>query len=298
MTTSIQEYFRINNAEQIQDFFHKKNDFFSQIVSQAHRLQHYIWKGVWVNEDMVYNWVDNSDHAAISPYLKDRSIYRKVLRCENKMTVPARSLCEKIQSACSFFLEFLQHPTVVGSILPSSGALAKAIVRPIPNDENCAPRMLLEVGPGTDGFTDRIIKRMNPEDTLHLVEYNEKFCNILTERYKHLPNVKVFHRSILDHEKTKYDYIISGLPLNTFESAMVDKVFQKFEELSAPDATLSYFEYPFIKKIAHTFSNTQEQSRLEEIDLLKKNFYEKHQDHTTDVVWNIPPARIRHHKMK
>ena len=110
------------------------------------------------------------------------------------MIISKPTLLQSIQNALKFFFEFVRHPNTVGAILPSSRILSKEIVREIPKDLNAEKRLILEVGPGTGIFTDKIIQRMNPSDELHLVEYDGQFCQKLEEKYRHFPNVHVFHK--------------------------------------------------------------------------------------------------------
>jgi phospholipid N-methyltransferase len=173
-------------------------------------------------------------------------------------------------------------------------------VRQIPKslESDAKPRRILEVGPGTGAFTDQIIRRMNPNDTLHLVEFDEDFCKLLIEKYKDIPNVTVFHQSITDFESEKYDFIVSGLPMNAFTPNFVKAIFNRFEDLSKEGTKISYFEYMVLPQIKQLFSKKADRISLQSILNQKKEFYHKHPLTTDHVLTNITPAQVKHHQVK
>lgn len=197
-----------------------------------------------------------------------------------------------------FLFQFMKHPKIVGAIVPSSRTLAREICSLIPKDPKASKRLILEVGPGTGTFTDTIIQKMNPEDDLHLVEFDAQFCHALTKKYSHLPNVTVFCRSFTEHYSTNdtpYDFIVSGLPLNSFQAPFVESIFKKFKELTREKSTLSYFEYLFVPNISRMFAAPHVKANVNEILRIKKNFYDQHALRTADIILNCPPARVVHH---
>ena len=212
------------------------------------------------------------------------------------------SFINGVKEIFAFVKEFIKSPATVGAILPSSKWLAKEIVSSIPKDRKAGKRIILEIGPGTGIFTEKILKRMNPEDELHLVELDHSFSKQLAHRYKKLiaaGKVKIYNCSILDpNVSTRYDYIISGLPLNAFEREEVDQILEKFSSISKTGGKLSYFDYPIAKELACIFTGHENRQRLEHIQKAKDDFYRLHADHEENVYFNIPPARVLHHTMK
>jgi phospholipid N-methyltransferase len=172
------------------------------------------------------------------------------------MEVEHRSILQKFTESARFLVRFILRAKTVGSIIPSSHFLAREIVRQIPKHSLGAPkRYILEIGPGTGVFTDKIIKRLGPEDELDLVEFDASFCELLREKYKHLKNVHVYHMSILDYQERlgEYTHIVSALPLNSFTPDFVHKYFPHIQRLSKPGTTLSSFEYIFLPEIKQIY---------------------------------------------
>lgn len=111
-----------------------------------------------------------------------------------------------------FFCALLADPRRVGAVVPSGAALARAITREI--SPSSAP--VVELGPGTGAFTERLLERGVPEDRLALIEYGPDFARMLEERY---PSARVLrmdatrlrHVDLFKDEKA--GAVVSGLPL-------------------------------------------------------------------------------------
>ena len=111
-----------------------------------------------------------------------------------------------------FFCALLADPRRVGAVVPSGAALAKAITREI--SPSSAP--VVELGPGTGAFTERLLERGVPEDRLTLVEYGSDFARLLEIRYPHARVLRMNathlrHVELFDQEKA--GAVVSGLPL-------------------------------------------------------------------------------------
>ena len=83
--------------------------------------------------------------------------------------------------------------------------------------------LVLELGAGTGTVTQALIREGVLEQNLVLVEVNREFCNILESKY---PKAKIVCEDVLDFfqdrdrfAETKFDAIISGLPLLSIEKA-------------------------------------------------------------------------------
>ncbi|MBA2727879.1 MAG: methyltransferase domain-containing protein [Parachlamydiaceae bacterium] len=293
--------FRLQNEFEVSNLFvENKHSILEKIIVQKNRIVHFLSTWVWINDAKICGWAANHKDQKISKIFDNKAIQRKLICNENNLVIPKTTFLQSINESLHFLFEFIKDPVTVGAILPSSTGLAKEIVNQIPKDMKAKPRRILEIGPGTGIFTDKIIHRMNPEDSLDLVEFDVKFCTHLKEKYKHLPKVRVIHRSILDHNvrsDQKYDYIVSGLPLNAFRLDFVKNVFLKINSLTKPYAKLSYFDYALVPSIKRFFSNAVEKANLDGILKTKDNFYLKHQLKTSYILFNAPTARVRHHQL-
>ena len=58
---------------------------------------------------------------------------------------------------------FLQHPNMVGWVLPSSPFLVDEVLKEVDWER---ARVIVEYGPGVGAFTTRVLQRMRPDATL------------------------------------------------------------------------------------------------------------------------------------
>lgn len=203
-----------------------------------------------------------------------------------------------------FFREYIRHFKSTGSISPSSRWLARSLSRYVPG--NGRPRRVLEVGPGTGAVTGSIIDRLGPADSLDLVELNDAFVARLRERLQvdHRFSVaadrtRVLHQRLEDLPRDqKYDVIISGLPLNNFSVANVEQILAILVDLTAPEGTISFFEYIFIRSARAVISGRAERERLRGIGSALTALLGP-AEIRRDWIWpNVPPAWVHHVRPK
>ncbi len=213
-----------------------------------------------------------------------------------------------------FLKQFFQHYHTTGSVLPSSGSLAKALCRYVGGGgnngssgtpENGSPgasRSILEVGPGTGAVTAQLVRCLGSNDRLTLVELNEHFVKHLQHRFEHEPafsaaadRTQIVHGMLETLDGTaQYDVIISGLPLNNFSVAEVEQILEIFQRLLRADGTLSFFEYIAIRRFKAVISGRQGRVRLRGIgNALHRTLGGR--EIKRDWVWpNVPPAWVHH----
>lgn len=293
--------FRLKSPKEITRYFVNNKGNLSEIAdTKLKRIAHWMSTGVWISEESLFSWIRSEPKHKVSALFTGTRLYRKIVRCEERMEVQKQSFLKPVIESVKFLVRFVFDSETVGAVLPSTPYLAKMIVSQIPKmPETTDARNVLEIGPGTGVFTDKIILRLNPQDRLDLVEFDASFCKILREKYKHIKNVHIFHKSILDHEppNRKYDYIVSGLPLNGFSVEVVRKAFEKFKALSHKGTIISYFDYIFLPRIKKVFLPTKKRVDFEKILTQKKVFFDEHKLSTSRVMRNVPPARVLHHVM-
>ncbi len=129
------------------------------------------------------------------------------------------------KSRLFFMKHFFSAPRGVGSLVPSSRALARAMVANL-NFE--AGDTVVELGPGTGVFTRALLEHGVPPENLILVEYNEEFAQFLSSQFLNLKIVKgdaanlpALLRSIgLDKVKR----IVSGIPMRNLDVPQRDAI--------------------------------------------------------------------------
>jgi phospholipid N-methyltransferase len=117
-----------------------------------------------------------------------------------------------------FFKGFLEHPRMVGSIIPSSGRTIEAMLAPV-DWANC--RLFVEYGPGVGTFTRPILDRLPRDGELLVIDTNPLFIDYLrrtigdsrfTAVLGSAEDVEDIVRAA-GHEQA--DYVLSGLPFST-----------------------------------------------------------------------------------
>ncbi|QDS97968.1 class I SAM-dependent methyltransferase [Adhaeretor mobilis] len=206
-----------------------------------------------------------------------------------------------------FWQEFRRTFESTGAVLPSGprlcAALASqcaALASQVPSEGK--PRRLLEVGPGTGVVTARIVDHMAPEDTLDIVELNERFVECLQKRIDHEECFAAVRDRVSIHLMPIQEYtaeqpfnaIISGLPLNNFPVSLVSEILDHFERLAAENATISFFEYVGVRKAKSLFAKQPERIRLAGIERSIGDICTRLRFDRKCVLANVPPAWVHH----
>ncbi|HUR96279.1 MAG TPA: rRNA adenine N-6-methyltransferase family protein [Gemmatimonadales bacterium] len=112
---------------------------------------------------------------------------------------------------------FLQHPRMLGSVVPSSRFLISRILRQV---DWAGTRVVVEAGPGVGTVTTAILDRLGSEASLVAFEMNRTFVSHLRNEIPD-PRLKVLHRSAAEAEIAlaelgigAADLLVSGIPLS------------------------------------------------------------------------------------
>ncbi len=113
---------------------------------------------------------------------------------------------------------FLKHPRMLGSLIPSSRFLIEEVLQAV---DWANARVIVEYGPGVGTFTAEVLRRMRPDASLIAIETNTDFVRYLRSSM-HDPRLQVVQESALRTDKVlrdlghvKADYVISGVPLGS-----------------------------------------------------------------------------------
>jgi phosphatidylethanolamine/phosphatidyl-N-methylethanolamine N-methyltransferase len=296
--TSLAHDFHLKAPEEIASYFvAHKGSVLESLSVKFSRVIHFIATGSWISNRTLCQWAFDHKAEPISSLLAGRPIESKIHRCQAGIFFPYPTVWQQIVHVARFMKEFFRNHSV-GSIVPSSKFLSKEIVSDIHLLPGDRPRRFLEIGPGTGAFTDKIIRRMNPGDELDLVELDPHFCTQLSAKYQHIPNVSIFNQSVLEFSsETKYDLVVSGLPLNRFSASDVQKIFDKISDSMAPGGYHAYFDYPCLLTFYPLYQRDKEmRADMDAVIAIKDKEFQEHGSRETTVICNVPPARVRHHQ--
>ncbi|MBV9121844.1 MAG: methyltransferase domain-containing protein [Planctomycetes bacterium] len=204
----------------------------------------------------------------------------------------------------SFFREYRRHVRDTGALLPSSPFLARALVSELRKPRG--PARILEVGPGTGSVTREILRHLRSGDRLDAVEVNGRFIHLLERRFdqerafqRRRGQVELIHAAVQDLlGEAVYDFIISGVPLNNFPVAQVREIYRAYNRLLKPGGTLTYYEYVLIRQLKTPFADRQERRRLFGVGRVVTRYIRAYQVRRQRVFMNVPPAIVRHLRLK
>lgn len=143
-----------------------------------------------------------------------------------------------------FLSEFVKTPGVVGAVAPSSASLARKMVEWIDWPE---ARTVIEYGPGTGVFTERIRRRLHPGGRFLAIEINPLFAARLARRY---PDVRVHQDCVRNVEAvcrrdgvTQVDAIVCGLPWAVFGDEAQTDILRGMTAVLKPGGQFATFAY-------------------------------------------------------
>jgi len=152
-----------------------------------------------------------------------------------------------------FFRQFVKHPGMIGSIIPSSSELVNHILDQV-DWANC--RLFVEYGPGVGTFTRAILDRMHPDATLLAIDLNLDFVAFLESRIDD-PRLKVVHGSCADVRRfikeaggRQADYILSGIPFSTLPKGVGEAICAETHNALRPDGAFLVYQYSrFVRRL-------------------------------------------------
>ena len=203
-----------------------------------------------------------------------------------------------------FFCQSFSNFGTIGAIAPSSPLLAKAVVQPL-QDRPDRPISVLEVGAGTGVITAQILKSLGRGDRLDVYELNPRFYRYLSRFLRgqdlqargvrcdlHNADIRAMSQS------EQYDFIVSGLPFNSFDVRTVDEILEVLMNHLTGSGVLAYFEYSLPARVRSRFLKAPARDRLQKVNLRIRRFTRKHQFGFRQVWWNLPPAKARYCRKK
>lgn len=175
-----------------------------------------------------------------------------------------------------FLLEYIKNPRFIGAVAPSGKYLADEMINSI-NFEKA--RYIVEFGPGTGVFTEKILSRVKDDTIVILVEINKEFYNILRGIYRHKKNVIIVNDSaenidliLKRYDIESVDYILSGIPFASLPKEVSNNILNKTVQILGKESMFITFQYSLLK-----------------LNLFKKFFNEINYE---KVIRNFPPAYV------
>ena len=145
-----------------------------------------------------------------------------------------------------FFRGFLDHPRMVGSIIPSSRFTIHKMLEPVDWDE-CT--LFVEYGPGVGTFCRPVLERMRRDATLIVIDTNRLYIDYL-DRTITDGRFHAVHGSAADvleivraHGFSQADYVLSGLPFSTLPDGVGPAIVDATHEALRPGGAFLVYQF-------------------------------------------------------
>lgn len=164
---------------------------------------------------------------------------------------------------------------MVGSVVPSSKFLSRKMLDHL-NFKSA--KLVVELGPGTGVFTERIIEKLGKDCTLLIIELNDKFYKDLKKRitdkrvYIRKGSASDLHKFMKELNIEKADFIVSSLPLAIIPSTLRKRIVIEVNHKLEKNGEFIQFQYS-----------------LQSLKLFKKVFKQVSIRHC---LFNMPPAFV------
>lgn len=145
-----------------------------------------------------------------------------------------------------FAKNFLQHPRMLGSLIPSSRFLVGRLLSKI---DWSRARTIVEYGPGVGTISNHILARMSPQARLIVFEMNEDFVDYLRRAFPD-PRLHVVHgsaetvgRELARLQLDGADYIISGIPYTTMPEQLRGRIMRESRQALNPGGAVLVYQF-------------------------------------------------------
>ncbi|MDP1993181.1 MAG: hypothetical protein Q8K00_19360 [Syntrophales bacterium] len=147
----------------------------------------------------------------------------------------AKPVGSLMDSRFAFFQEFLKHPRQIGSIIPSSRFLEQRILDAAGIAE---VKTVVELGSGTGGTTQAILRAMPQNAKLLSIEINPHFHTLVSRiqddrLIAHLGDACRLKEIISLHGLGAPEALISGIPFSTMKHGEASQVIEVISSLLA-----------------------------------------------------------------
>jgi phosphatidylethanolamine/phosphatidyl-N-methylethanolamine N-methyltransferase len=143
-----------------------------------------------------------------------------------------------------FLKEFITKPFVIGAIAPSSKRLARKMVEGV---NFARTKAIVEFGPGTGAFTDKILRRIAPDCRYFAIELNPTMAELWRQRHPgatlRLDSVKNVDVLCREEGIDQVDVIFSGLPWASFDDQLQEETLEASLRVLRPGGQLITFGY-------------------------------------------------------
>ena len=145
-----------------------------------------------------------------------------------------------------FFRGFVEHPRMVGSIIPSSRFTIEKMLAPVDWAE-C--ELFVEYGPGVGTFCRPVLERMRRDGTLIVIDTNPLYIDYLKRTitdgrfFAVLGSAADVQEIVRAHGFGHADYVLSGLPFSTLPDGIGPAIAEATHEILRPGGAFLVYQF-------------------------------------------------------
>ena len=164
----------------------------------------------------------------------------------DKRTTAGKRFSRLLGQWAVFFRGFVEHPKMVGSIIPSSRFTIRKMLGPVKWNE-C--KLFVEYGPGVGTFCEPVLENLRPDGALIVIDTNPLYIDYLNRTIAD-SRFKAVHGSAADVEEIirangheHADYILSGLPFSTLPEGVGPAIAAATHKVLRPGGAFLVYQF-------------------------------------------------------
>ncbi len=157
-----------------------------------------------------------------------------------------RGLMRRLGPLGVFFEGFLEHPVMVGSIIPSSRFTIAKMLAPV-NWNEC--KLFVEYGPGVGTFCRPVLDRLPRDGQLLVIDTNPLFIDYLKATISDsrfltvLGSAEDVEEIVRAHGHDHADYVLSGLPFSTLPDGVGARIAAATHRVLRPGGAFLVYQF-------------------------------------------------------
>jgi len=158
-----------------------------------------------------------------------------------------RERWQRYAAQCAvFFRGFLEHPRMVGSIIPSSRFTIRRMLEPVDWGQ---AEVFVEYGPGVGTFTRPVLERLRGDAAMVVIDTNPLYIDYLEKTIRDprfhavLGSAENVEQILADLNLGAADYILSGLPFSTLPTGVGPAIASATERALKPGGGFLAYQF-------------------------------------------------------